>query len=162
MGLAPSVALLHIDYHAGTALARAFGYAGTALLLSGMLYGARNRVPRLKDDAWGTIQDWFDWHVMAGVVGTLFILLHSAARFNSWVVFALLFLIATVASGFVGHYLTAQLAVVAQVATLEIAVEERRLVKLVEKHPSLMAAAEWLEARRKRGAALVERLGGKK
>jgi Fe-S-cluster-containing hydrogenase component 2 len=153
----PRVALLHIDYHAGSELARAFGYTGTALLGSGMLYALRNRWPRI--ESWGTIQDWFDWHVMAGVVGTLFILLHSAARFNTWVVLALVFLFATVASGIVGHYLTAQVAMAAQVATLEVAIEERRLAKLLEKFPSLMAAAEWLEVRRKRAAALVERLG---
>jgi Fe-S-cluster-containing hydrogenase component 2 len=155
--LPPSVALLHIDYHAGSELARAFGYTGTALLASGMLYPLRNRWKRL--EGWGTIQDWFDWHVMAGVVGTLFILLHSAARLNTWVVFALVFLFATVASGILGHYLTAQVAMAAQVATLEVAIEERRLTKLLEKYPSLMAAAEWLDARRKRAAALVEQLG---
>jgi hypothetical protein len=156
--LPPAVALLHTDYHAGSELARAFGYTGTALLASGMLYPARNRLKQL--EGWGTIQDWFDWHVMAGVVGTLFILLHSAARFNTWVVFPLLFLFATISSGIVGHYLTAQISMVAQVATLEIAIEERRLGKLLEKYPALMASAEWLEVRRKRATALVERPSG--
>src|ERR1044072_4452382 len=51
---------------------------------------------------------WFDFHLMAGTVGPMFVGLHSALKLDSWVSAAFWSMVITVVSGFLGRYLYTQ------------------------------------------------------
>jgi hypothetical protein len=51
---------------------------------------------------------WFDFHMMAGTVGPLFIVLHSALKLDNWVSIAFWCMIIVVISGVIGRYLYTQ------------------------------------------------------
>ena len=52
-------------------------------MITGMLYVWRRRFSFMRN--WGSLRSWFDWHVLTGVLGPAFILLHSAAKLDNWV-----------------------------------------------------------------------------
>jgi Fe-S-cluster-containing hydrogenase component 2 len=147
-GIEPEIALAHVDYRPGCQLAMDYGYLGTALMISGIAYVLRRRLPFL--DKLGTLQAWFDWHVMSGVIGPLFILLHTAAKLDNWVSFAVWSMIGCVVSGLFGRYLTTQLPLRYSHAPTEIAELSAEIVAVGELHPSALAAEEWGAAYRHR------------
>jgi hypothetical protein len=51
---------------------------------------------------------WFDFHLMAGTVGPMFIGLHSALKLDTWVSAAFWSMVIVVISGFLGRYLYTQ------------------------------------------------------
>ncbi|HWE27905.1 MAG TPA: 4Fe-4S dicluster domain-containing protein, partial [Polyangia bacterium] len=76
-GIDPDLALGRVGYRPGCELAVDFGYTGTALMITGMLYVWRRRFGFMRN--WGSLRSWFEWHVLTGVLGPAFILLHSVA-----------------------------------------------------------------------------------
>jgi hypothetical protein len=81
------------------------GWIGLATILLVLVYPIKNRVGRNR--RWP--RDWFRVHLVAGVMGPLFILLHSGAHLHALVPsLALIAMAVVVASGIVGqgvHYL---------------------------------------------------------
>ena len=105
-GLEPEIAKLKVGFRAGNDLAVNMGYVGTGLMLMAMLYPLRKRFKFLQ---WlSTSASWFDFHLMGGVVGPLFICMHSALRLDNWVSIAFWSMIIVVMSGIVGRYLYVQ------------------------------------------------------
>ncbi|HSC08255.1 MAG TPA: hypothetical protein VLD59_15620, partial [Steroidobacteraceae bacterium] len=90
--------------HPGTGLGYALGITGGSLILVLLLYSARKRF------AWlsflGSLNRWFDAHVVLGIVGPLLILYHSnfsLGATNSNV--ALFCMLIVVASGLIGRFI---------------------------------------------------------
>jgi Fe-S-cluster-containing hydrogenase component 2 len=156
-GLDPDLALGRVDFRPGCELAVNLGYAGTAVMISGMAYVWRRRIGFMRN--WGSLRAWFDWHVMTGVVGPAFILMHSAAKLDNWVSLAFWSMILTVISGLLGRYLTTELPEKASTALVETLEVDRKLAELRAQHPGVRVADGWFEGYRRRVAQWEKRLG---
>ena len=84
-------------------LGHGYGIAGTALILTNLLYLVRRRFARLSI---GSLRAWLDVHVFTGLFGALLVMFHSAFQVRSGIakvtVGALLMVIGT---GLLGRYL---------------------------------------------------------
>jgi hypothetical protein len=147
-GIEAELALARTDFRPGCGLAVNLGYAGTALLISSMTYVWRRRFSFMRN--WGSLRSWFDWHVLAGVIGPLFILMHTAAKLDNWVSMAFWSMVLTVVSGLLGRYLTTQIEENASVAAVETLEEGRALDELRRLHVGVRSADDWFEAYRTR------------
>ncbi len=159
-GFEPEMALSKVDFSPGCEFAVNLGYVGTALMITGLAYVWRRRMPFMRNV--GSLRAWFDWHVLSGVIGPLFILLHTVAKLDNWVSLAFWSMIATVVSGLLGRYLTTQLPQAASTATVETLEVDRQLGKLRIEHPGVRIADGWFEDYRRRLAAFELRLDGPK
>src|SRR5262249_37323979 len=90
----------------------------------------------------GTSQSWFDFHLMCGVMGPLFILLHSALRLDNWVSLAFWSMVCVVISGVVGRDLFTQLPRAAHGGDLERLGVEQALARLRKSRPRAVAAVD--------------------
>jgi hypothetical protein len=97
---------LDIKFHAGDQLSTWAGAIGTALMIIAAIYPVFRRVKAFRFIASNTM--WFDFHLMAGTVGPMFIMLHSALRLDTWVSAAFWTMSIVVVSGFLGRYLYTQ------------------------------------------------------
>jgi hypothetical protein len=70
---------------------------------------------------------WFDFHLMAGTIGPMFVLLHSALKLDTWVSAAFWSMVITVVSGFLGRYLYTQVPEMSSGVELEELDHERYL-----------------------------------
>ena len=154
-GFDPELALSRVDFRPGCELAVNLGYVGTALMITGMAYVWRRRMPFMRTV--GSLRAWFDWHVLSGVFGPLFILLHTAAKLDNWVSLAFWSMVVTVLSGLLGRYLTTQLPQIASVAAVETLEVDRQLGKLRIEHPGVRVADNWFEGARRRLATFEQR-----
>ena len=158
-GIDPDLALGRIGYRPGCELAVDFGYTGTALMITGMLYVWRRRFSFMRN--WGSLRSWFEWHVLTGVLGPAFILLHSVAKLDNWVSLGFWSMIITVISGLLGRYLTTQIEERASTAAVEVLDIDRHLAKLRGTQPGVRTADVWYEAYRRRVTNFDNWLGGK-
>lgn len=93
---------------AGSATGGAFAVAGTAFMLVPLAYMVVKRVELLKRWVTSTVpmRRLLTWHVYAGVIGPVLVLIHTGHRFESVLGIVLTALTLTVTtSGFVGRYL---------------------------------------------------------
>ena len=96
--------LQHVDYHTGEDLAIICGFIGAGLLAIAAVYPFFRRIRAFRFIASNTM--WFDFHMMAGTVGPMFILLHSAMKFqNPLSSSAFWAMTIVVGSGVIGRYL---------------------------------------------------------
>ena len=142
------IALDRVDFHAGSKLALWFGYVGSVLMFSGLLYPARRRVPAFKN--LGSQRGWFDIHVLTGVIGPLFVSLHTAARLDTWVSAAVWAMVLTALSGAAGRYLFTQIPEWSSAASLLAKDAVGKLDELRPRHPGVRALDNWLLADHKR------------
>jgi|GEM_PF-1176878 len=158
-GLDAELARGQVVFRPGSGLAVAFGWIGTGLMFSGMGYVWRRRFAFLRHA--GPLRAWLDWHVMTGVVGPGFVLLHSAGRLDNWVSLGFWSMILTVASGLVGRYLSTEIPERASTAAVEILEEDRRLARLRAEHavPSVDLYIEAAQRRMETFARRMRRLG---
>lgn len=96
---------------AGSALGGLLAVTGSVLMLFPLIYMIIKRVKRLKK--WTTqfvsMRTLLSWHIYAGIVGPILVLLHTGHKFNSALGIVLTALtIVVVISGFVGRYLMQQ------------------------------------------------------
>lgn len=105
-GLEPVIAQLKVGFRAGSDLAVDCGYIGAGLMLLAILYTPLRRIRGFRRMASNTM--WFDFHLMAGTMGPMFIVLHSALKLDNWVSAAFWSMIIVVVSGVVGRYLYTQ------------------------------------------------------
>ncbi|HWE28247.1 MAG TPA: 4Fe-4S dicluster domain-containing protein, partial [Polyangia bacterium] len=157
-GIEPDLALARVNYAPGCELAVDFGYAGTAMMVSGLAYVWRRRFSFMRNV--GSLRSWFEWHVLTGVIGPAFILLHSVAKLDNWVSLGFWSMIITVASGLLGRYFKTQLEERASTAGVETLDIDRKLAVLRGAHPGVRSADVWYEAYQRRLANFEKRLGG--
>lgn len=133
-GTEAALAAMNVSYLAGTQLALACGYVGTALMVLSMAYLLQRRFGWFYKTA--TNQFWLDVHLMTGIVGPLFIALHSALRLTTWVSIPFWSMVAVVISGVLGRYLYTLVPSLTSKHDLEILDHRRAITELAKDHPA--------------------------
>jgi len=88
-----------------------FGVAGALLMLVPLLYLIVKRTKWLKKKVtpWASMKTLLAWHIYAGVLGPIFVVIHSGHKFESTLGIVLTAMtLLVVISGFVGRYLMNQ------------------------------------------------------
>ncbi|HTM22138.1 MAG TPA: 4Fe-4S dicluster domain-containing protein [Kofleriaceae bacterium] len=133
-------AIERVSYHAGVDIAVWCGYAGAGLLAISALYPVWRRFRLFRWISSNAM--WFDFHMMAGVVGPMFILLHSAFKLDNWVSVAFWCMVIVVISGVIGRYLYTQVPDLMNGRELEELDHQRAFARLRAVHPAPVAVAE--------------------
>ena len=102
-GLEPLRAAEAVRLIPGGELALWAGYIGTGMMAIAAIYPVWRRIRFFRRFASNTM--WFDFHLMTGIVGPLFIILHSTLKLDTWVSSAFWSMTIVVVSGVVGRYL---------------------------------------------------------
>lgn len=84
-----------------------FGVVGSAMMVLMLLYSVRKRT-RLFGEL-GHVSYWLQIHIFFGIIGPLFIVLHTSFRLNGLVAVSFWAMIAVALSGILGRYLYLQL-----------------------------------------------------
>ena len=117
----------NVRFHAGDKLSVYCGVIGTALMIIAAIYPIFRRIKVFRWLASNTM--WFDFHLMAGTVGPMFVLLHTALRLDTWVSAAFWSMVIVVVSGFLGRYLYTQVPGLSSGVELEELDHERAFQK---------------------------------
>jgi hypothetical protein len=91
----------------GGTLGLAFGIAGAGMMILMLLYSVRKRFVALR--RLGAVGDWLDFHILLGICGPLFILLHSSFKVQGLVALSFWSMVAVATSGIAGRYLYRQI-----------------------------------------------------
>ncbi len=103
----PDAAILElVTYRGGPGLSVYAALIGVGLMIIAAIYPIFRRIKLFRWMASNTM--WFDFHLMAGSVGPMFVALHSALKLDTWVSAAFWSMVIVVASGFLGRYLYTQ------------------------------------------------------
>ncbi len=95
--------LEQVLYRPGPGLSVYCGLVGTGLMVIAAIYPIFRRIKVFRWLASNTM--WFDFHMMAGTIGPMFIILHSALKLDTWVSAAFWSMVIVVISGVLGRYL---------------------------------------------------------
>ncbi|HEX4416830.1 MAG TPA: 4Fe-4S dicluster domain-containing protein [Kofleriaceae bacterium] len=112
-----------VTFRAGDKLSVYVGTLGAALMIVAAIYPIFRRMKLFRWMASNTM--WFDFHIMAGTIGPMFVILHSALRLDTWVSAAFWSMIIVVVSGFLGRYLYTQVPALSSGVELEELDHER-------------------------------------
>ncbi|HEX2691157.1 MAG TPA: 4Fe-4S dicluster domain-containing protein [Kofleriaceae bacterium] len=123
MDLPIEAQLENVHFRAGDPLSVWCGVIGTGLMIIAAIYPIFRRMKLFRWMASNTM--WFDFHLMAGTVGPMFVALHSAMKLDSWVSAAFWSMVIVVVSGFLGRYLYTQVPELASGVELEELDHER-------------------------------------
>lgn len=136
-----------VSFRSGDELAVLCGFIGTGLMLIAAIYPVFRRFKPFRWLASNTM--WFDFHMMAGWVGPMFIGLHSALKLDSWVASAFWSMVIVVVSGAVGRYLYTLVPTVSVGNELEALDHERAFSRFRQQNPVAMSEldAELVAAR---------------
>ncbi|MEJ7599547.1 MAG: hypothetical protein WKG01_16695 [Kofleriaceae bacterium] len=115
--------LLNVKYTPNGDLGTMCGLVGTGLMTVAAIYPIFRRIKAFRWLASNTM--WFDFHLMAGTVGPMFIGIHSALKLDSWISAAFWSMVITVVSGFLGRYLYTQVPALSSGVELEELDHER-------------------------------------
>ncbi|MEZ4400533.1 MAG: 4Fe-4S dicluster domain-containing protein [Kofleriaceae bacterium] len=126
-----------VGFRSGNELAIQCGLVGTGLMIIAAVYPMFRRIRAFRYIASNTM--WFDFHLMAGTVGPLFIGLHSALRLSSWVSAAFWSMVIVAVSGFIGRYLYTQVPELSSGRELEQLDHERAFARFRYQHPVAMS-----------------------
>ncbi len=126
-----------VTFHAGDSLAVWCGVIGTGLMVIAAIYPIFRRIKLFRWLASNTM--WFDFHLMAGIVGPMFVALHSVLKLDTWVSAAFWSMVIVVVSGFVGRYLYTLVPSLSSGVELEELDHERAFQAARAKYPGPMA-----------------------
>ncbi|MBA3540441.1 MAG: 4Fe-4S dicluster domain-containing protein [Deltaproteobacteria bacterium] len=118
---------LKFPYRPGDQLSTYCGLLGTGLMVIAAIYPIFRRMKMFRWLASNTM--WFDFHIMTGIVGPMFVALHSALELDTWVSAAFWSMFIVVVSGFLGRYLYTQVPELASGVELEELDHERAFQK---------------------------------
>lgn len=144
-GLEPELAEMNVNFLAGSRLALYCGYLGTALMVLSMAYVLQRRFRWFRRTANNVF--WLEVHLMTGVVGPLFIVLHSALRLTTWVSVPFWSMTAVVISGVIGRYLYTLVPAFSSKHELEILAHRRAITELAAEFPAAGTYASEVLAR---------------
>ncbi|HET7499418.1 MAG TPA: 4Fe-4S binding protein [Kofleriaceae bacterium] len=156
-GIEPALAAMNVSYLAGTRLALTCGYLGTALMVLSMAYLLQRRLGWFHRTA--TNQFWLDVHLMTGIVGPMFIALHSALRLTTWVSIPFWSMVCVVISGVVGRYLYTLVPSLTSKHDLEILEHRRAITELATDQPAAGDHAYQVMDREARRSAAAWEIG---
>jgi hypothetical protein len=100
----------HPDYWTfkpGGSLGLRFGAAGLAMMTLMHLYSVRKRLAPLRRA--GPLRRWLDFHILLGILGPLFVVLHSSLKVGGLVAISFWAMVAVALSGVFGRYLYLQI-----------------------------------------------------
>lgn len=107
-----------------------YGITGATLMVVMLAYSLRRRWSLLRN--WAALRYWLDLHIFCGVVGPLFIVLHSSFKVQGLVALSFWSMVAVAMSGVLGRYLYLQIPRAAsgdRMTLTEIEKERRRLAE---------------------------------
>lgn len=136
-GLTDELVLQKVGFRSGSPLAIQCALVGTGLMMIAAIYPMFRRVRAFRWLASNTM--WFDFHLMAGTVGPMFIALHSALKLGSWVSLAFWSMVIVAISGFIGRYLYTQVPELSSGRELEELDHERAFALHRGRSPVAMA-----------------------
>lgn len=84
-----------------------FGILGSVMMLFMLLYSVRKRTRFFGE--WGSLSRWLDIHIYFGVMGPLFVILHTSFKVQGLVAVSFWSMIAVATSGILGRYLYLQI-----------------------------------------------------
>jgi Fe-S-cluster-containing hydrogenase component 2 len=135
--LPESAVLEAITYRAGPGMSIWAGLIGAGLMIIAAIYPIFRRIKLFRWLASNTM--YFDFHLMAGTVGPMFIALHSALKLDTWVSAAFWSMVIVVVSGFLGRYLYTQIPELSSGVELEELDHERAFQAARPRYPVPMA-----------------------
>lgn len=91
----------------GGSLGRLYGIIGIGLMTLMMGYSVRKRVRALRRAL--PLRVWLDYHIFCGVIGPLFIVLHSSLKVTGIVALSFWSMVVVASSGVIGRYLYLQI-----------------------------------------------------
>ncbi len=91
----------------GGPVGRTYGIVGASLMLVMQLYSVRKRAKPLRD--LGSLRMWLDFHIYCGVLGPLFIVLHSSLKVHGLVALSFWSMVVVASSGVLGRFLYLQI-----------------------------------------------------
>ena len=100
----------HPDYWTfkpGGSLGLQFGAAGLVMMTVMHLYSARKRVKLLR--GLGPLRNWLNGHILLGILGPLFVVLHSSFKVSGLISISFWSMVAVALSGIFGRYLYLQI-----------------------------------------------------
>jgi len=136
-GLPDKAVLEKVVYRPGDELSVWCGLIGAGLMVIAAIYPIFRRIKFFRWLASNTM--WFDFHLMAGTIGPMFVALHSALRLDTWVSAAFWSMVIVVVSGFIGRYLYTQVPELSSGVELEALDHERAFQAARLKFPQVMA-----------------------
>lgn len=98
---------LHRAFKPGGEWGHGLGILGSSMLLLLFLYSARKR--NLLGLRFWKIRYWLNFHIFLGIMGPVFVTLHTALKFGGFVSVSYFSMMAVMLSGFVGRYLYVQI-----------------------------------------------------
>jgi Fe-S-cluster-containing hydrogenase component 2 len=116
------------------------GVIGTGLMIIAAIYPIFRRIGIFRWLASNTM--YFDFHLMAGTVGPMFVALHAWWRLDTWVSAAFWSMVIVVISGFLGRYLYTQVPELASGVELEELDHERAFAAARAHYPVPVAEIE--------------------
>ena len=100
----------HPDYWTlkpGGSLGLKFGVIGLAMMTVMHLYSARKRIKRMR--GLGPLRNWLNGHILLGILGPLFVVLHSSFKVGGLIAISFWSMVAVALSGIFGRYLYLQI-----------------------------------------------------
>ena len=100
----------HPDYWTlkpGGSLGLQFGVAGLVMMTVMHLYSARKRIRSMR--ALGPLRNWLNGHILLGILGPLFVVLHSSFKVSGLISISFWSMVAVALSGIFGRYLYLQI-----------------------------------------------------
>lgn len=98
---------LYWTFKPGGSLGLRFGMAGLAMMTVMHLYSVRKRLRPLRK--LGALRKWLDLHILMGILGPLFVVLHSSFKVGGIVSISFWSMVAVALSGVFGRYLYLQI-----------------------------------------------------
>lgn len=118
----------------------AYGILGASLMVLMLGYSVRKRWKPLR--RWGALRYWLDLHIVCGILGPLFIVLHSSFKVQGLVALSFWSMVAVALSGVLGRYLYLQIPRAASGDRLdlkEVETERARLTELLRDNEAVPA-----------------------
>ena len=94
-------------YKPGGSLGLQFGAAGLVMMTLMHLYSARKRIRFLR--SLGPLRSWLNGHILLGILGPLFVVLHSSFKVSGLISISFWSMVAVALSGIFGRYLYLQI-----------------------------------------------------
>ena len=91
----------------GGSLGLRFGAAGLVMMTVMHLYSARKRIRSLR--GLGALRNWLNGHILLGILGPLFVVLHSSFKVSGLISISFWSMVAVALSGIFGRYLYLQI-----------------------------------------------------
>jgi len=127
---------LHLLAKPGGTMGHGFGVVGSAMILLLFLYSIRRRgILR-----WGSLTRWLNVHIIFGILGPLYVTLHSAFKFGGIICVSYYSMLAVMMSGIFGRYLYLQIPRAltgGELSTREIDLRKKELESLLTENYGL-------------------------